>query len=607
MIPGMNPFYKNLALWMVIGLIVILLFQLFQQNQSPRGEIVFSDFLKKVESGEVREVTLKGNNVSGRMSDGSSFRTFTADYPDLVKSLKDKGVKIDVKPPDTNSWLAIVLQWVPMLLFIGVWIFFMRQMQGGGAKALSFGKARARLISEKQNKVTFQDVAGVDEAKEELREIIEFLKDPPKFQKLGGKIPKGVLLVGPPGTGKTLLAKAIAGEANVPFFSISGSDFVEMFVGVGASRVRDLFEQGKKHAPCIIFMDEIDAVGRHRGAGLGGGHDEREQTLNQLLVEMDGFETNEGVILIAATNRPDVLDPALLRPGRFDRQVVVARPDVKGREEILKVHARRIPLAPKVDLKVLARGTPGFSGADLANLVNEAALLAARQDKKVVEMIDFENAKDKVLMGVERRSMIISETEKKTIAYHEAGHALVADLLPGADPLHKVTIIPRGRALGLTQQLPADDKYNYSREYLVNRITILLGGRAAEEIVFQQQTTGAGDDLEKATEMARKMVCEWGMSDKMGPLTFGKGEEHIFLGREVARPKDFSEETAVLIDSEIKRIVMECATRARHMIETNLEKLHALARALLERESLDGEEIARILRVPPLHEAPSPA
>ena len=607
MIPGMNPFYKNLALWMVIGLIVILLFQLFQQNQSPRGEIVFSDFLKKVESGEVREVTLKGNNVSGRMSDGSSFRTFTADYPDLVKSLKDKGVKIDVKPPDTNSWLAIVLQWVPMLLFIGVWIFFMRQMQGGGAKALSFGKARARLISEKQNKVTFQDVAGVDEAKEELREIIEFLKDPPKFQNLGGKIPKGVLLVGPPGTGKTLLAKAIAGEANVPFFSISGSDFVEMFVGVGASRVRDLFEQGKKHAPCIIFMDEIDAVGRHRGAGLGGGHDEREQTLNQLLVEMDGFETNEGVILIAATNRPDVLDPALLRPGRFDRQVVVARPDVKGREEILKVHARRIPLAPKVDLKVLARGTPGFSGADLANLVNEAALLAARQDKKVVEMIDFENAKDKVLMGVERRSMIISETEKKTIAYHEAGHALVADLLPGADPLHKVTIIPRGRALGLTQQLPADDKYNYSREYLVNRITILLGGRAAEEIVFQQQTTGAGDDLEKATEMARKMVCEWGMSDKMGPLTFGKGEEHIFLGREVARPKDFSEETAVLIDSEIKRIVMECATRARHMIETNLEKLHALARALLERESLDGEEIARILRVPPLHEAPSPA
>ena len=603
----MNPFYKNLALWMVIGLIVILLFQLFQQNQSPRGEIVFSDFLKKVETGEVREVTLKGNNVSGRLSDGSSFRTYTADYPDLVKSLKDRGVKIDVKPAETNSWLAVVLQWVPMLLFIGVWIFFMRQMQGGGAKALSFGKARARLISDKQNKVTFQDVAGVDEAKEELREIIEFLKDPPKFQKLGGKIPKGVLLVGPPGTGKTLLAKAIAGEANVPFFSISGSDFVEMFVGVGASRVRDLFEQGKKHAPCIIFMDEIDAVGRHRGAGLGGGHDEREQTLNQLLVEMDGFETNEGVILIAATNRPDVLDPALLRPGRFDRQVVVARPDVKGREEILRVHSRRIPLAPNVELKVLARGTPGFSGADLANLVNESALLAARLDKKIVEMSDFENAKDKVLMGVERRSMIISDEEKKTIAYHEAGHALVADLLPGADPLHKVTIIPRGRALGLTQQLPTDDKYNYSREYLIDRITILLGGRTAEEVVFQQRTTGAGDDLEKATDMARKMVCEWGMSDKMGPLTFGKSEEHIFLGREMSRAKDYSEDTAILIDSEIKRIVTDCAGRARQIIETNLEKLHTLARALLERESLDGAEIARLLRVPPLTGAPAPA
>ena len=604
---AMNPFYKNLALWMVIGLIVILLFNLFQANQSPRGEIVFSDFLKKVESGEVREVTLRGNSVTGRLSDGSSFRSFTADYPDLVKTLRDRGVKIEVKPPDTNPWYAILLQWVPMLLFIGVWIFFMRQMQGGGAKALSFGKARARLISEKQNKVTFQDVAGVDEAKEELREIIEFLKDPPKFQKLGGKIPKGVLLVGPPGTGKTLLAKAIAGEANVPFFSISGSDFVEMFVGVGASRVRDLFEQGKKHAPCIIFMDEIDAVGRHRGAGLGGGHDEREQTLNQLLVEMDGFETNEGVILIAATNRPDVLDPALLRPGRFDRQVVVARPDVKGREEILRVHSRRIPLAPNVELKVLARGTPGFSGADLANLVNESALLAARHDKKIVEMSDFENAKDKVLMGVERRSMIISDEEKKTIAYHEAGHALVADLLPGADPLHKVTIIPRGRALGLTQQLPTDDKYNYSREYLIDRITILLGGRTAEEVVFQQRTTGAGDDLEKATDMARKMVCEWGMSDKMGPLTFGKSEEHIFLGREMSRAKDYSEDTAILIDSEIKRIVTDCAGRARQMIETNLEKLHTLARALLERESLDGAEIARLLRVPPLTGAAAPA
>jgi len=602
-----SPFYKNLALWMVIGLIVIVLFNVFQASQPSRDKMVFSDFLKRVESGEVREVLIRGKSVSGKLSDGNTFRTFTADYPDLIKTLKDKGVKIAVEPEDRNPWYAYVLQWVPMLLFIGVWIFFMRQMQGGGAKALSFGKARARLISEKQNKVTFQDVAGVEEAKEELREIIEFLKDPPKFQKLGGKIPKGVLLVGPPGTGKTLLAKAIAGEANVPFFSISGSDFVEMFVGVGASRVRDLFEQGKKHAPCIIFMDEIDAVGRHRGAGLGGGHDEREQTLNQLLVEMDGFETNEGVILIAATNRPDVLDPALLRPGRFDRQVVVARPDVKGREDILKVHSRRIPLAPNVALNVLARGTSGFSGADLANLVNEAALLAARQDKKTVEMMDFENAKDKVLMGVERRSMIIPDAEKRTTAYHEGGHALVAYLLPGADPLHKVTIIPRGRALGLTMQLPTDDRYSYSKEFLVNQITILLGGRAAEEIVFQQQTTGAGNDLEKATDVARKMVCEWGMSDKMGPLTFGKAEEHVFLGREVSRPKDYSEETAILIDSEIKRIVTDCASRARQLLESNLEKLHLLARALLERETLDGEEISRVLLARPFQEAPTPA
>jgi cell division protease FtsH len=602
-----SPFYKNLALWMVIGLIIIVLFNVFQASQPSRDKLVFSDFLKRVETGEVREVLIRGKAVTGKLADGNTFRTFTADYPDLIKALKDKGVKIAVEPEDSNPWYAYVLQWVPMLLFIGVWIFFMRQMQGGGAKALSFGKARARLISEKQNKITFQDVAGVEEAKEELREIIEFLKDPPKFQKLGGRIPKGVLLVGPPGTGKTLLAKAIAGEANVPFFSISGSDFVEMFVGVGASRVRDLFEQGKKHAPCIIFMDEIDAVGRHRGAGLGGGHDEREQTLNQLLVEMDGFETNEGVILIAATNRPDVLDPALLRPGRFDRQVVVARPDVKGREEILKVHSRRVPLAPNVALNVLARGTSGFSGADLANLVNEAALLAARQEKKTVEMMDFENAKDKVLMGVERRSMIIPESEKRTTAYHEGGHALVAYLLPGADPLHKVTIIPRGRALGLTMQLPTDDRYSYSKEFLVNQITILLGGRAAEELVFRQQTTGAGNDLEKATDVARKMVCEWGMSDKMGPLTFGKAEEHVFLGREVSRPKDYSEETAILIDSEIKRIVTDCASRARQLLETNLEKLHVLARALLERETLDGEEINRVLLARPFQEAPTPA
>jgi len=593
----MNPFYKNLALWMVIGLVVLLLFNVFSGLSEKGGpEPSYSDFVKNVETGRVESVTMRGNLVTGRLKDGTEFRTHIVESGDLVKLLRDRGVKISVKPPDQNPWyLTALFSWAPMLLFIGVWIFFMRQMQGGGAKALSFGKARARLISEKHNKITFADVAGVDEAKEELREIIEFLKDPQRFQKLGGKIPKGVLLVGPPGTGKTLLAKAIAGEANVPFFSISGSDFVEMFVGVGASRVRDLFEQGKKHAPCIIFMDEIDAVGRHRGAGLGGGHDEREQTLNQLLVEMDGFETNEGVILIAATNRPDVLDPALLRPGRFDRQVVVARPDVKGREEILRVHSRRIPLAPGVDLKVLARGTPGFSGADLANLVNEAALLAARQGKKLVEMLDFENAKDKVLMGVERRSMIISEEEKRTIAYHEAGHALVAQLLPGADPVHKVTIIPRGRALGLTQQLPTDDKYNYSKDYLLNRITILLGGRAAEEMVLNQQTTGAGDDLEKATEMARKMVCEWGMSEKLGPLTFGKREEHIFLGREFARHQDYSEDTAIQIDSEVKRIVIDCAARARRILEEKLAKLHGLAQALLEHESLDGEQIARIL------------
>jgi cell division protease FtsH len=606
---GMNQVYKNLALWMVIGLIVILLFTVFQgAQQGGQEQPNFSEFLRAVDQGRVDSVVIRGNHVTYTLKDSAQMlRTYIVEYPDLIKTLKDRGVRMAVKPPDANPWYAIFLQWVPMLLFIGVWIFFMRQMQGGGAKALSFGKARARLISEKQNKVTFQDVAGVDEAKEELREIIDFLKDPQKFQKLGGKIPKGVLLVGPPGTGKTLLAKAIAGEANVPFFSISGSDFVEMFVGVGASRVRDLFEQGKKHAPCIIFMDEIDAVGRHRGAGLGGGHDEREQTLNQLLVEMDGFETNEGVILIAATNRPDVLDPALLRPGRFDRQVVVPRPDVKGREEILRVHARRIPLAPNVELKVLARGTPGFSGADLANLVNESALLAARQNKKLVEMPDFESAKDKVLMGVERRSMIISDTEKRTIAYHEAGHTLVADFLPGTDPVHKVTIIPRGRALGLTQQLPLDDKYNYSKEYLVNRITILLGGRAAEEIVLHQLTTGAGDDLEKATEMARRMVCEWGMSEKLGPLTFGKNEEHIFLGREVARAKDYSEATALMIDAEIKRIVMDAAARARQILEENIEKLHTLARALLERESLDGEEVARILRTRPFQEAAAPA
>src|SRR5437773_6722036 len=492
-----SPLYKNLALWMVIALIVIVLFNVFQASQPSRDKMVFSDFLKRVEAGEVKEVLIRGESVSDKLADSNSCRTFTAEYPDLIKALKDKGVKIAVEPEDNNPWYAYVLQWVPMLLFIGVWIFFMRQMQGGGAKALSFGKARARLISEKQNKVTFQDVAGVEEAKEELREIIEFLKDPPKFQKLGGKIPKGVLLVGPPGTGKTLLAKAIAGEANVPFFSISGSDFVEMFVGVGASRVRDLFEQGKKHAPCIIFMDEIDAVGRHRGAGLGGGHDEREQTLNQLLVEMDGFETNEGVILIAATNRPDVLDPALLRPGRFDRQVVVPRPDRQGLAAILKVHIRKVPLSTDVNVSVLARSTPGFTGADLENLVNEAALLAARNNQKTVTQEDFESAKDKVLMGVARKSLIISDHEKRVTAYHEAGHAMVAVMVEGADPLHKVTIIPRGMTLGLTMQLPEDDRYTYPRLYLEGQLAIMMGGRLAEELFLETMTTGAGNDIEQ--------------------------------------------------------------------------------------------------------------
>ena len=609
----MNSTVKTVLFWLLIGISALLLWEVVKgARDGPKDkEVNVTQFMSDVDQNNVREITVNGMEVRGKYRDSSSFHTTApSNYftPEMLKNLQGKGVLITFRDINSGSLpLQLLGTWAPLILLGALWFFMIRQMQTGGNKALSFGKSRARLLSMQQKKVTFKDVAGVEEAKEELREIIEFLREAQKFQKLGGRIPKGVLLVGPPGTGKTLLARAVAGEANVPFFSISGSDFVEMFVGVGASRVRDLFEQGKKNAPCIIFIDEIDAVGRHRGAGLGGGHDEREQTLNQLLVEMDGFESNEGVILMAATNRPDVLDPALLRPGRFDRRVVVSRPDVRGREEILRVHTRKIPLAEDVDLSVLARGTPGFSGADLANLVNEAALLAARQDKKSVEMIDFENAKDKVLMGVERRSMIISDAEKRTIAYHEAGHALVADLLPGADPLHKVTIIPRGRALGLTQQLPTDDKYNYSKEYLINRITILLGGRAAEELVFQQQTTGAGDDLEKATEMARKMVCEWGMSDKMGPLTFGKVEEHIFLGREMSRAKDYSEDTAILIDSEIKRFVTEAAARARQMIEANLTKLHALAQALLERESLDGEEIARILRVPPLQEAPAPA
>lgn len=592
----MSPFFKNLALWLVIGLIMVLVFNIFSQNQPQEKEMIFSDFMAKVTKGEVAEVIVKGADIRGKLTSGEVFRTYAADDKDMISELREKGVRIIAKPVDENPWyVSLLLSWLPMLLFIGVWIFFMRQMQGGGIKALSFGKSRARLLSEKQNKVTFADVAGADEAKEELREIIEFLKDPPKFQKLGGRIPKGVLLMGPPGTGKTLLARAIAGEANAPFFSISGSDFVEMFVGVGASRVRDLFEQGKKHAPCIIFMDEIDAVGRHRGAGLGGGHDEREQTLNQLLVEMDGFESNDGVILVAATNRPDVLDPALLRPGRFDRQVIVARPDLKGREGILRVHTKKIPVDPDVNLTLLARGTPGFSGADLANLVNEAALLAARQNKKTVCMVDFENAKDKVLMGVERRSIVISEEERKVTAYHEAGHTLVAKVLPGTDPIHKVTIIPRGRALGMTQQLPIDEKHNYAKEYLLNEIAIMMGGRVAEELVIGQITTGAGNDIERATDLARKMVCEWGMSEKLGPLTFGKREEMIFLGREIAQHQDYSEHTAVEIDREVKQIVMANYEKAKTLIIDRIGILHALAKALLETEALDGFQIDAIV------------
>ena len=534
----------------------------------------------------------------GKLKDNTKFRTYTANYPDLINELREKDVKITVRPIDDNKWYAFLLNWGPMLILLGIWIFFMRQMQTGGNKALSFGKSRAKLLNAAQKKITFADVAGVDEAKEEVVEIVDFLKDPQKFQKLGGRIPKGVLVVGPPGTGKTLLARAIAGEADVPFFNISGSDFVEMFVGVGASRVRDLFEQGKKNAPCIIFIDEIDAVGRHRGAGLGGGHDEREQTLNQLLVEMDGFDTNEGVILIAATNRPDVLDPALLRPGRFDRQIVVSRPDIKGRLGILNVHTKKLTLSKDVNLEVIARGTPGFTGADLSNLVNEAALLAARRSKKLVEMNDFEDAKDKVLMGVERRSMFINDEEKKNTAYHEAGHALVARLIPGTDPIHKVTIIPRGRALGLTQQLPVDDRYTYPREFLHNTIAVLLGGRAAEELVLKHMTTGAGNDIERATELARKMVCEWGMSDKIGPLAYGKKDEEIFLGKEIVRHRDYSESTAVEIDTEIKETVIKNYERAKSLLKKNMKVLKNVAAALLEKETLDGAEIDSIIHGP---------
>ena len=593
----MNQMSKNLALWLVLGLIFLLLFNVFNKQHGREPEIVFSEFVSAVEKGDVLEVTIQGHNIQGKYKTGERFRTFAPNDPELVKMLREKKIRIAAKPEDESPWYMVLLvNWFPMLLLIGVWIFFMRQMQVGGGKAMSFGKSRAKLLTENQHRVTFSDVAGVDEAKEELQEIIAFLKDPKKFTKLGGRIPKGCLLVGPPGTGKTLLARAIAGEAGVPFFSISGSDFVEMFVGVGASRVRDLFVQGKKSGPCIIFIDEIDAVGRHRGAGLGGGHDEREQTLNQLLVEMDGFEANEGVILIAATNRPDVLDPALLRPGRFDRRVVVPRPDVKGREGILRVHIRKVPLAPDVDISVLARGTPGFTGADVENLVNEAALLAARNNKDKVDMGDFEVAKDKVLMGSERKSMIISDEEKRITAYHEAGHALVAKLLPGTDPVHKVTIIPRGMALGLTQQLPIDEKHTYPREYLLSNLTILFGGRVAEELVLHHMTTGAGNDIEKATELAHRMVCEWGMSEKLGPMTFGKKEEQIFLGRDFTQQQDYSEGTAVEIDAEVRRIIVDCYQRAKNLLSDNLELLHKIAQKLLEKEVLDGSEIDALVR-----------
>ncbi len=598
----MNSRFRTLTIWMILIFVIFMVYQVFVARQQSMIELDYSKFLDQVESANVSDVSIRGRTISGNLIDApgksKSFTTYSAEDDDLIKLLRKHKVAIKVEDDSDNLWFTALVSWLPIILIIGVWIFFLRQMQGGGRQALSFGKSRAKLLSNPKTKITFADVAGVDEAKEELGEIIEFLKDPQKFQKLGGKIPKGVLLVGPPGTGKTLLARAIAGEADVPFFSISGSEFVEMFVGVGASRVRDLFEQGKKNAPCIIFVDEIDAVGRHRGAGLGGGHDEREQTLNQLLVEMDGFESNEGVIMIAATNRPDVLDPALLRPGRFDRQVVVGTPDVKGREGILNVHIRKISVSPDVNVRDLARGTPGFSGADLANLVNEAALLAAREGKEKVENEDFELAKDKVLMGVERRSLIISEPEKRSTAYHEAGHVLVAKLLPGTDPVHKVTIIPRGRALGVTQQLPINEKHTYSKDYIVSRITTMMGGRAAEELVLNTFTTGASNDISQATLLARKMVTEWGMSDLMGPVTFGKKDEHIFLGREFAQTHEYSEKTAQLIDSEIQHVVVGCYEHAKQLLDTNIDKLHALASALLESESLLGTQIDQITGIP---------
>jgi len=588
---------KNIIFWVAAGAIIILLWSLLQTPNIVKSEVTFSQFLNDVEGKKVEEVTITGSQVRGALKDGTTFKTvLPAQFADLVKVLRDNGVNIIVKDTTKAPWFSYVFTWFPFIILILFWVFFMRQMQSGGNKALSFGKSRAKLFSAMTKKVTFKDVAGVEEAKDELQEIVGFLKEPQKFQKLGGRIPKGVILVGAPGTGKTLLARAVAGEADVPFFSISGSDFVEMFVGVGASRVRDLFEQGKKHAPCLIFIDEIDAVGRQRGAGLGGGHDEREQTLNQLLVEMDGFDSNEGIILIAATNRPDILDSALLRPGRFDRRVVVNMPDVKGREEILKVHIRKIPLGEDVDLKVLARSTPGFSGADLANMVNEAALIGARRGQDKVTMKDMEYAKDKVLMGVERKSMIISDEEKRSTAFHEAGHALIAALIPEADPIHKVTIIPRGMALGVTQQLPLDDRYTYSTEYLEAQLSVLLAGRVAETMFLGKTTTGAANDFEKATEIARKMVCQWGMSE-LGPLTFGERDDLIFLGRDLAVNKNFSEKTSELIDEEVKKIINRNFSRATELLEKNRAKLKKIAKLLLEKEVITSAEINAVAKI----------
>ena len=598
----MNTKIQKLLFWSVLGLFLILLLNLWSTpTRALEEQVIFSDFMAKLDKGGFDKVIIQGHQISGVLKDNSRLHTYSADYPDLVQVLREKDVQIEVKPPDESAWyIQFLMTWGPFVLFLGLLLFFMRRMQVGN-EALSLVKSRARMLTDERKKVTFSDVAGIDEAKEEVRETVEFLKDPRKFQKLGGRIPKGVLVVGPPGTGKTLLAKAIAGEAGVPFFSISGSDFVEMFVGVGASRVRSMFEQAKKHAPCIIFIDEIDAVGRSRGAGLGGGNDEREQTLNQLLVEMDGFDTTEGVILVAATNRPDVLDPALLRPGRFDRQVTVNHPDLRGRSEILKVHTKKVPVAANVELEKIARGTPGFSGADLENLVNEAALWAARQNKNEVGAVDFDMAKDKILMGAERKSMILTDEEKRVTAYHEAGHALMAKLLPGTDPVHKVSIIPRGRALGVTMQLPTEDRHNYSKEFLYNTLAILMGGRVAEELIFKQVTTGAGNDLERATDLARKMVCEWGMSEKLGPLAFGRKEESMYLGRSFATKRDVSDEMALEIDREIKRLVIENYERTKRVLTEQMASLKALAQALLEKEVLDASEIDEIILLSSAH------